>query len=408
MDQIFAPNRAEALTRLGNFLPDAGQVYADDRNYDHGPERRGNVSVLSPYIRHRLITESEVVAAVLQQHSLQAAEKYVQEVLWRTYWKGWLEMRPGVWLRYNQDLAQQVEALDRNGGMARDYRAAIEGRTGIEGFDDWAQELTETGYLHNHARMWFASIWIFTLGLPWQLGADFFYRHLLDGDPASNTLSWRWVAGLQTKGKTYAASRDNIKKYTGGRFSPSKELARHAVALDEPAIEGARPLALMPDHYNGEAAVLLTEEDYGIETLPIDWSRIGAVAVADLTNDRTDRGVDERVAAFGRASALDTIHRLKGFATAASIVDEPMSRIQPNDILPWLQKSGLKTLLIPETPVGPSASAVASLSKKLMLEGISVVRVRRTWDSKAWPHATKGFFAFKEQIPALLRSEGLM
>jgi deoxyribodipyrimidine photo-lyase len=68
------------------------------------------------------------------------------------------------------------------------------------------QELVETGYLHNHARMWFASIWIFTLRLPWELGADFFLRHLLDGDAASNTLSWRWVAGLHTKGKHYCGA----------------------------------------------------------------------------------------------------------------------------------------------------------------------------------------------------------
>jgi deoxyribodipyrimidine photo-lyase len=82
-------------------------------------------------------------------------------------------------------------------------------------FDDWAQELVATGYLHNHARMWFASIWIFTLRLPWELGADFFLRHLIDGDPASNTLSWRWVGGLHTPGKTYLATADNIAEHRG-------------------------------------------------------------------------------------------------------------------------------------------------------------------------------------------------
>ena len=94
------------------------------------------------------------------------------------------------------------------------------GATGIDCFDAWARELVATGYLHNHARMWFASIWIFTLRLPWELGADFFLRHLIDGDPASNTLSWRWVAGLQTAGKTYLATAENIARFTGGRFAP--------------------------------------------------------------------------------------------------------------------------------------------------------------------------------------------
>ena len=186
-----------------------------------------------------------------------------------------------------------------------------------------------------------------------------------------------------------------------------KELARHAVALDEPALESAKQVASLPDRYGGEAALLLTEEDYGVETLPVEWSRIGAVAVADLTQDRTDRGVGELVSAFGRGAAVDTLQRVKAMTKGAQIVEEPMSRIQTNDILPWLQKAGLKTLLIPETPVGPSADAVGILTKKLASEGISVVRLRRSWDSKAWPHASKGFFAFKEQIPTLLRSEGL-
>ena len=93
------------------------------------------------------------------------------------------------------------------------------GATAIEPFNDWVRELKETGYLHNHARMWFASIWIHTLELPWYLGADFFLKHLLDGDEAVNTLSWRWVAGLHTKGKTYLARASNIEKYTNGRYS---------------------------------------------------------------------------------------------------------------------------------------------------------------------------------------------
>jgi deoxyribodipyrimidine photo-lyase len=82
---------------------------------------------------------------------------------------------------------------------------AVNGQTGLTCFESWVTELVETGYLHNHARMWFASIWILTLGLPWRLGAVFLYRHLLDGDAASNTLGWRWVAGLQTRGKPYPA-----------------------------------------------------------------------------------------------------------------------------------------------------------------------------------------------------------
>ncbi len=90
-------------------------------------------------------------------------------------------------------MVEGEEQLAASSGLRRAYERAVEGRTGIDGFDDWARQLVETGWLHNHTRMWFASIWIFTLRLPWALGAAFFLRHLLDGDPASNTLSWRWV-----------------------------------------------------------------------------------------------------------------------------------------------------------------------------------------------------------------------
>ena len=94
----------------------------------------------------------------------------------------------------------------------------MDGKTGIDCFDTWIEELRENNYLHNHSRMWFASIWIFTLGLPWQLGARLFMKHLLDGDASSNTLSWRWVAGMHTNKKPYLASKENIDKYTVNRF----------------------------------------------------------------------------------------------------------------------------------------------------------------------------------------------
>ncbi|MCA1943125.1 MAG: hypothetical protein LDL15_05910, partial [Yonghaparkia sp.] len=224
--------RAAGLARLADFVPRAGRAYAAERNADHGPGDRSNVSTLSPWVRHRLVTERELAAAVLERHSLSAAEKFVQEVYWRTYWKGWLERRPSVWTRYAASVAPTLDTL--SAADRTTYDDAVAGRTGIDGFDHWARELVETGYLHNHARMWFASIWIFTLRLPWQLGADFFLRHLLDGDPASNTLSWRWVAGLQTVGKTYLATADNIARYTDGRFRP-RGLATAAHAIDDDA-----------------------------------------------------------------------------------------------------------------------------------------------------------------------------
>lgn len=183
-----SPTRAAGLAALADFVASAGRTYAENRNYDHGPERRENISMLSRYLRYRLVTEEEVIAAVHARHPGEAAGKFIQEVLWRTYWKGWLQLRPAVWEDYLVDV-MRIEA--QLGGARRDYERALAGNTGIDCFDAWIGELVEHGYLHNHARMWFASIWIFTLRLPWQLGAALFWRHLYDGDPASNTLSWR-------------------------------------------------------------------------------------------------------------------------------------------------------------------------------------------------------------------------
>jgi deoxyribodipyrimidine photo-lyase len=404
--QEFPPTRAAALERLAAFALRAGTDYARDRNYDHGPDRRGNVSLLSPYVRRRIVTEAEVAGAALARHGAADCEKFVQEALWRTYWKGWLEMRPCVWDRYIRGRDEALERAERNGGLRRDVRAATEGRTGIEGFDDWARELVETGYLHNHARMWFASIWIFTLRLPWELGADFFLRHLADGDPASNTLSWRWVAGLQTRGKTYLATRDNIARCTGGRFSPAG-LAATAVALEEPPPEPPRSLVPMAEAHSGDCALLLTEDDLGVETLHIDWSGVRAATVADLSTDLAREGRGEAAAAFGRGAAIDALARVRAAAPHAAVIDEPMVRLSASDILPWLQKLGQRTLLVAETPVGPAAEALARLAPALAREGVALERVRRGWDARAWPHATKGFFQFRERIPELLAAEGI-
>ena len=192
----FIPTRTAALARLEEFLPAAGR-YAAERNYVR--EGHDNVSRISPWVQKRLLLESEIVAAARDRWSFPAVEKFVQEVYWRTYWKGWLEQRPAAWTRWSEAVPRLRASLTAE--QRSTLAAALAGRTGIAGFDAWAKELVATGYLHNHARMWFASIWIFTLKLPWELGAAFFYEHLLDGDVASNTLSWRWVAGLQTRGR---------------------------------------------------------------------------------------------------------------------------------------------------------------------------------------------------------------
>lgn len=392
------PARERALAQLQDFLPRAGREYASTRNYDFGPGNRKNISTLSPYIRYRIITESEVVAAVLKKYSWSAAEKFVQEVMWRTYWKGWLEMRPGVWRRFLVEEARFSDDFRHHEALL----AAENGATGIEGFDDWAHELVQTGYLHNHARMWFASIWIFTLKLPWTLGASFFLRHLIDADPASNTLSWRWVAGLQTTGKVYLATADNIARYTEGRFCP-KGLATHAQALHE---NSEPDRVLLPTIANnvivGKTMLLLTGEDLCPESLITSAESIVGIVIASRVDGAWPRG--SKASDFLSAAVRDTSLRISAYYGCHA---EVISSLDPLLVIAACEAAGAKTVITPYAPVGPIADALRVLELSLTSSGLSLIRRCRLWDQQLWPYAKKGFFQFKENVPAALIDMGI-
>ncbi|MBF9043806.1 DNA photolyase [Rhodobacterales bacterium HKCCE4037] len=391
MSDPFPPTRAEALARLHTFVPKAGRDYAENRNFDRPDRGHPHVSQLSPYLRHRLVTEPEVCAAVLDRHSFEAAEKFIQEVCWRSYWKGWLEMRPGIWADYMND----VHALQENS----DVENAQSGRTPIAAFNDWATELVDTGYLHNHARMWFASIWIFTLKLPWQAGADFFLRHLIDGDPASNTLSWRWVAGLQTRGKHYLAHPSNIGKFTDGRHSPEGQLTENAAPLSGTPHPDPRPLLELGEIQPGLRTGLLLHEDDLSPDFVLDALSGPPVGTACLLSHvrRSPGPVSANVMRFTEQAAEDALTGLK----------DRLGEIGPvtssdGDIAAWASGSRIEQVVAPYAPVGPAGSAMRALRKSLQAEGITLVERRRDWDNAAWPHATHGFFRFRKIIPDLL------
>ncbi|ARU00358.1 FAD-binding domain-containing protein [Yoonia vestfoldensis] len=384
---MFTPTRPAALRRLADFTPRAGRDYATLRNHDD----MAHVSALSPYIRHRIITEEEVLRAVLTQHSPQAAEKFVQEVFWRGYWKGWLEQRPALWADYRRDLGAALNAVQTQAGLRQRWQAACLGQTGIDGFDHWARQLVDTGYLHNHARMWFASIWIHTLDLPWVLGADFFLRHLLDGDPASNTLSWRWVGGIQTLGKAYLAQPDNIAKYTQGRFRP-EGLAQVAATLPCPPHpdRGALPASGVIDPAK-RSGLIITEEDLSPDWL-LDQVTPVATAFVRTTAWRSPLQVAPMVTDFVAAAMRDCQDRYAGQLGQVSVISV--------DALPaWRRAAGLDQVVMAYPPVGPTADALRS---------VDALRMLRAYDLDAWPHATHGFFRFKDAIPKLLgRIKGL-
>jgi deoxyribodipyrimidine photo-lyase len=369
----FPPNRTSALARLEAFVPLAAK-YAAHRNFDLGAGKHDGVSRLSPYIRTRLITEEEATRAVLAKHNSRAAEKFLQEIAWRTYWKGWLEMRPEAWSHYLATLAEQEKPAG--------YAKAIAGETGIECFDHWVHELLGTGYLHNHARMWFASIWIFTLKLPWQLGADFFLCHLLDGDPAANTLSWRWVAGLHTPGKHYLARAENIEKFTLGRFDPAGQLDEkaHPIPLDQTFTRQPLHLPSNPKP-KGRTGHLMFPED--LAPPPEDLGEIHATAAYLPAAHQTSSLVVE----FLEGAISSTLAERDG-----TLFGEPFH----SSLNDWIRAEKLDAIVISRPTVGFTKDFLTDQK----LPPITHTFIR-TWDHLLWPHATAGFFKLKAALPKI-------
>lgn len=403
---LFPPTRAEATARLAAFLPHAGKSYAKLRNHDPGPDAPAHVSRLSPYVRHRVLTEAELVRAAVDRHGEGPAEKFIQEVFWRTYWKGWLELRPGVWDDYCAAREAARAQAGGNAGLAGRLASAEGARTGIDCFDHWVRELTGTGYLHNHARMWFASIWIFTLKLPWELGADFFLRHLLDGDPASNTLSWRWVGGLQTRGKTYLARADNIAAHTGERFNPQGQLAQEALPLDGPLPPVPRPISPGPrlGKDGGRTGLLVFDDDVDVQGLS---DRVAPVAVAAASSAalRSDVPVSGQVQDFVAAVLDDSLSRLS--VPGARLRDQVMVPHGIDEaVRGWARDHALDRVVARHVPVGPGRELADRIARALGQDGISFDQEMRAYDARAWPLATKGFFPFRKHIPDLTAALG--
>ncbi len=403
------PTRQAGLKRLEEFIP-LVPAYARERGYDR--PSRPTVSGLSPWLQRRLINEEEVCTAVLRRHPWAEAEKFVQEVCWRTYWKGWLEQHPEAWRRYQASLASRRAAPLPDG-----YDRAVAGRTGIPGFDDWAQQLVDTGWLHNHARMWFASIWIFTLRLPWELGADFFLRHLLDGDPASNTLSWRWVAGLHTAGKNYVAQAGNIQTYSEKRYNPEGFIATEAKPLAESSPPPLEPLWAptppepVPESANGpdparRVGLWLHLDDLSVEQHDLEGLRPDSIWAAWPASVDHRMRWSEAVTRFSQAALAD------GAARGAARWDATVHAGRMDDgigtaALAWVRAERLGTVVAMRPTVGPWLAVADEIERALLPAGVRVVWRRRAWDQRYFPLARRGFFTFWSEVAPGLRAGAL-
>ena len=376
---IFEASRAKALNQLNNFVENNLGEYSKLRNFDFGPEKRSNISCLSPYITHGIINEQEVIQKALSKFSFSKNEKFIQEVLWRTYWKGWLELRPNVWADYLIELNQIKNEFKDN----KDYIAAIEGKTKVDCFNEWVKELKENNYLHNHTRMWFASIWIFTLELPWQLGAEFFMQHLYDGDAASNTLGWRWVAGVQTQGKHYLASEWNIKKFTNNRFQNIKLNENAPPKVSEKSYQIIKRDFNNPQNIENKN-LLIFENNLSFEITDFKENNFKKIYLVSNKNENRAIKLSEKLVKFKSHLIEDQEQRLKNQSIDCQIIDiSELTNIE--------NYYGLYPT------VGENLDFLNSNNLKIDF-------LYRNLDQLAWQYCNKGFFNFKNYIPKIVSS----
>mgnify|MGYP001194763890 FL=1 len=376
----FEPSRSAAVENLKNFLNNGLLNYSKLRNFDFGPEERTNISCLSPYISHGVISELELIGETLKKNSFFKNEKFIQEILWRVYWKGWLELRPRVWSDFITDLIRLKQEYSEN----KKYLEAIEGKTKIACFNEWVSELKNYNYLHNHTRMWFASIWIFTLGLPWQLGAEFFMKYLFDGDSASNTLGWRWVAGIQTKGKNYIASEWNIKKFTNNKFNEIKLNEKPISIVDErnyPIINNSFQNTSLSKNKD----LLIFDNNISFEKSDFHHESFKKIYFVFNGNNTRKIKLNEKVLEFKKSLINNQIENLKNKSLDCKIIDIQDLKDTKEDLL----------ALYP--CVGENLDYIKLNSNK------NICYLYRKVDQYSWRYCNKGFFNFKNYIPKIVQ-----
>ena len=316
------------------------------------------------------------------QFSYGQVEKYIDEICWRTYWKGWLEHRPKVWYDYLSDLSSLEDKKNSS-----NYVNAVTGKTGLECFDDWVKDLLEFGYLHNHTRMWFASIWIFHFKLPWQLGAEFFYQNLIDADPASNTLSWRWVAGLQTMGKKYITYQENIDRFTGSRYKFPEKFKLQDNLVDE--------YVFYEPIYKDRKSTVSSSSKKGYIVIEEDLS---------FENVKKNHPVLIQSESYNTLNQSNNVKLLSDEALRQAIEyckNNISSKVttfnwqNSSTIEKWILENSVNEIEIIAPTIGKYEKLIPSIFNKL---DVKLFYYYHDWDLSFWEHADKGFFKLKKKI----------
>ena len=373
----FKPSKLNSINILENFINNGLSEYSILRNFDLGPHNRSNTSCLSPYITHGILSEVDIIKKILKNNSIKQVEKFIQEILWRVYWKGWLELRPNVWC----DFIKELQVAQKKYSNNNDYLNAINGKTNINCFNDWVDELKKNNYLHNHTRMWFASIWIFTLKLPWQLGAAFFLENLFDGDSASNTLGWRWVAGIQTIGKHYLAKEENIKKYTKNKYNNIllNEFAPPIYPVNQYSLTNKK---FYNHHILTYKTLLIFDNNLSFETSDFFNQNFKKILIID--NNLRNINLSNNVNIFKKKLMEDQQKRLREIS-----IDSEIIKIDK-----------LKALNQEVYALYPCVGENLDFLNKNKINNLSFLH--REVDIFSWKYCNKGFFNFKNYIPEII------
>ena len=375
-----------SLSLLDTFINDKLSFYKSKRNFDFGSYKKNYVSALSPALSRRILTEKKIIARVSNQFSYGQVEKYVDEICWRTYWKGWLEHRPKVWHDYLSDLSILDDKKNN-----KNYSNAVIGQTGLECFDDWVKDLLEFGYLHNHSRMWFASIWIFYFRLPWQLGAEFFYQNLIDADPASNTLSWKWVAGLQTKGKKYITYQENIDRFTGSRYEFPEQFKLQDNLVDEYIFyEPKYKIRNSTASSNIKKGYIVIEDDLSFDNIEKNYP------VLIQSESYNPFNQSNHVKSFSNDALKQAIEHCKNNISGKVTT---FNWQNPSVIKKWILDNSIDELEIIAPTVGKYDTLIPSTLNNL---DAKISYYYHDWDLLFWQHADKGFFKLKKNIKNII------
>ena len=370
-------NYVSSHNELKNWMPKSMDFYSTNRNYDVAGKQ--TTSRLSSAISSGIIKESDIIRS-LNEYGVASSNKFLEEVFWRIYFRGYFETHPSIWQSYKESLIADKQS---KGG---EYQNAIDANTGIECFDDWLRDLYKTGYLHNHTRMWFASIWIFTLKLPWELGCDLFMRYLSDADEASNILSWRWVAGLHTSKKPYVARASNIKKFTD-KYYPINELNESPKALYEDLMHN-----FIPMNFNSKiphrCSLLLIDNFFDTDGINLSNTKIDAFYVLD-TSSFNKRAID-RILIESKVEIIERISKKINLAPIFVSMSD-MSILFGKPLVTSMLRTGeFKDFLDTALRSLESSSDVYMLPRKI--------------DELSWNHCKGGFFKLKSKISSIVDS----